>query len=92
MVGDGDTGKSALVSTFAFGKFPDTYIPTVFENYLTSMEINGSRIALSLLDTAGQEDYDRLRAVMYPDTDCLIVCFSIDNIMTFENVETRVHF
>ena len=32
---------------------------------------------LSLFDTAGQEEYDRLRPLAYPDTDVFLVCFSV---------------
>ena len=39
-----------------------------------------------LTDTAGQEDYDRLRPYSYPDTDVVIVCFSVDNPDSLENV------
>jgi GTPase SAR1 family protein len=41
---------------------------------------------LSLWDTAGQDDYARLRPVSYPDTDAFLVCFSIDNMTSFEHV------
>lgn len=39
-----------------------------------------------LTDTAGQEDYDRLRPYSYPDTDVVIICFSVDNPNSLENV------
>lgn len=37
-------------------------------------------------DTAGQEDYDRLRPLSYPDTDVLLICFSVDNPDSLQNV------
>ena len=41
---------------------------------------------LVLYDTAGQEDYERLRPLSYPNTDVVIICFSVDNPDSFINV------
>eukprot|EP01106_Pelomyxa_sp_JSP_P007778 TRINITY_DN2256_c0_g2_i3.p1 TRINITY_DN2256_c0_g2~~TRINITY_DN2256_c0_g2_i3.p1 ORF type:complete len:174 (+),score=53.09 TRINITY_DN2256_c0_g2_i3:18-539(+) len=40
-------------------------------------------------DTAGQEDYDRLRPLSYPQTDVFLICFSIVNPTSFQNVKTK---
>ena len=42
---------------------------------------------LGLFDTAGQEDYDRLRPLSYPQTDVFLVCFSVTSPASFENVK-----
>lgn len=47
------------------------------------------QIELTLRDTPGQEDYDRLRALSYPDTDVVLICFSIDSHNTLENVSAK---
>jgi cell division control protein 42 len=54
----------------------------------------GSRIGdepytLGLFDTAGQEDYDRLRPLSYPQTDVFLVCFSVTSPASFENVREK---
>lgn len=65
-------------------------MPTVFENYVADIEIDGKAIELALWDTAGQEDYDRLRPLSYPDTNVLLVCFSVDSPDSLENVPEKV--
>jgi small GTP-binding protein len=44
---------------------------------------------LGLFDTAGQEDYDRLRPLSYPQTDVFLVCFSVVGPSSFENVKEK---
>jgi Ras family protein A len=66
------------------------YVPTVFENYHANLEIDGVALELALWDTAGQEDYDRLRPLSYPETDVILICFSIDNPDSLNNVREKV--
>ena len=68
------------------------YVPTVFENYITHVEHkpSGKMVELALWDTAGQEEYDRLRPLSYPETDLLFVCFAIDCPNSLENVLDKV--
>lgn len=40
--------------------------------------------------SAGQEDYDRLRPLSYPQTDVFLVCFSVVSPSSFENVREKV--
>ena len=39
---------------------------------------------------SGQEDYDRLRPLSYPQTDVFLVCFSVVSPSSFENVREKV--
>jgi len=38
---------------------------------------------------SGQEDYDRLRPLSYDDVDVAVVCYDVQNLDSFENVEVR---
>lgn len=92
-VGDGAVGKTSLLITFATDKFPPKYVPTVFENHTkqTKREKDGSNVILQLWDTAGQEDYDRLRPLSYPGADVVLLCFSTVNRSSFDSVKEKWH-
>ncbi|KAG2228120.1 hypothetical protein INT45_009166 [Circinella minor] len=90
VVGDGATGKTSLLIVYQKGKFPEHYLPTVFENYITRLDLqNGKSVELALWDTAGQEDYDRLRPLSYFETDVVLICFAVDNPISFQNVRDK---
>lgn len=55
------------------------------------MFVDGRPISLGLWDTAGQDDYDRLRPLSYPDTDVFLICFSLVNPNSFANVADKWH-
>ena len=67
-----------------------SYIPTVFENYVTLVQFEGKTVELALWDTAGQEEYDRLRPLSYPDSDVILIVFSIDFPVSLGNVQDKV--
>ncbi|KAK0514468.1 hypothetical protein JMJ35_003085 [Cladonia borealis] len=89
IVGDGACGKTCLLIVFSKGTFPEVYVPTVFENYVADVEVDGKHVELALWDTAGQEDYDRLRPLSYPDSHVILICFAVDSPDSLDNVQEK---
>nr|XP_006001153.1 PREDICTED: rho-related GTP-binding protein RhoB-like [Latimeria chalumnae] len=89
VVGDGTCGKSCLLIVFSKEVFPEGYLPTVFETYVADIEVDGKQVELALWDTAGQEVYDRLRPLSYPDSNVILTCFSVENPVSLENIPEK---
>ncbi|KAF2580178.1 hypothetical protein F2Q68_00003751, partial [Brassica cretica] len=67
----------------------DDYVPTVFDNFSANVVVNGATVNLGLWDTAGQEDYNRLRPLSYRGADVFILAFSLISKASYENVSKK---
>lgn len=90
VLGDGACGKTSLLFVLIRHHFPQEYEPTVFENYTHLMHSSRGEVELTLWDTAGQEEFDKLRSLSYADTDVVVLCFDVGNPVSLQNVESRV--
>ncbi|KAI6650510.1 hypothetical protein LOD99_7561 [Oopsacas minuta] len=89
IVGDSAVGKTCLLLTQMYKCFPTDYVPRVFSTFLESRIIDGKRVDYTIWDTlAPHKDYDHLRPSSYPDTQVVIICFSLICASSFENVQT----
>ena len=89
VVGDGAVGITCLHIYYTTNAFPKEYILDAFDNYAVNIVIEGKAVNLGLWDTAGQEDYDRLRPLSYPQTDVFLICFSIASPPSLEHVKAK---
>jgi small GTP-binding protein len=98
-IGDGSIGKTCMLYSYAnHGSYladVQKYVPTVFENYQTTVPITNNAtnevedVKLSIWDTAGQDEFKTLRRMCYNAeiVSTFLLCFAIDNPTSFANVE-----
>eukprot|EP01087_Luapelamoeba_hula_P011020 TRINITY_DN295_c0_g1_i1.p1 TRINITY_DN295_c0_g1~~TRINITY_DN295_c0_g1_i1.p1 ORF type:complete len:202 (+),score=32.75 TRINITY_DN295_c0_g1_i1:279-884(+) len=89
VVGDGTVGKTCLLMCYCKGEVPKEYVPTVFENFVVSLTAGGRMTELVLFDTAGQEEYDRLRPLSYANANVILICFSLMSRTSLNNVNIK---
>ena len=81
VVGDGETGKTSMLFVFCRDTYPESHVPTILETEVVQVTpvvkpgVTPPLVELTIWDTAGQEDYDRLRPLAYGKTDIFVVCF-----------------
>ncbi|CAG8909893.1 unnamed protein product [Penicillium egyptiacum] len=87
VVGDNGAGKTTLLIRYTTASFcPPEEVPTIFDNYTIKVRVRDEYYDLALWDTYKPEEHDRLRALSYPGTDVLLVCFSVISRHSFNNV------
>lgn len=86
IIGDGGVGKTCLLLTYINKGFPRQYSPTVVDNYQARVKVGPHSVCLDIWDTAGQEDFENIRNLSYPGTNCVIACYNSVKRSSFENI------
>lgn len=77
LVGDRSVGKTSLIMTYGTKEFPEMQPPTVLEQYKGIIVHRGHKVQLDIFDTAGHEDFQRVRPISYNKADVIAICFSL---------------
>ncbi|XP_057304197.1 cell division control protein 42 homolog [Hydractinia symbiolongicarpus] len=88
MVGDEAVGKTCLVLSHGNYEFSSDCVPSFENGYDFPTDIDGRPFTTRVFEV-GQKDYDRLRPLLYPQTDVFLVCFSVVAPLSFENVKEK---
>ena len=75
-LGDGAVGKTSLIVSYTTNGYPNEYVPTAIDTYDVVVHVDGEPVTFEMNDTLGQDDFDTLRPLVYPNTDVFLLCFS----------------
>lgn len=94
VVGDSGVGKTSLIQYFITNDFeentPQEYIASALKVDEKLVELKkDKRVRLFIYDTGGQETFKHLRKLNYPKSDAVIICFSLDNSESLQNVKNN---
>lgn len=87
-VGDDGVGKTCLLSTLNDKPFP-TEAPTIFDNQTQNVCYEGVPYKLHMWDTAGNDEYGRLRPLAYSGANVVLICFSLVSKESFVNISKK---
>lgn len=96
VVGDGAVGKTCLIITQTEKFYPGYHehgagyaADKRLGNLYTNMLVDKIQFKLTFWDTPGQEEFDRLRPLAYPDTDVFIICYCVDRPSSLRNIKLK---
>ncbi|XP_061698990.1 rho-related GTP-binding protein RhoV-like [Syngnathoides biaculeatus] len=89
LVGDGAVGKTSMIISYIFNGYNSEYRQTAFDVFTGLVYVNGVQTRLKLIDTAGQDEFGHLRTLCYAHVDVFILCFSLVNPVSFDNISSK---
>ncbi|EOB12170.1 Rac-like GTP-binding protein ARAC7 [Nosema bombycis CQ1] len=87
VLGDNSIGKTWLVTTFITGKNPGGYTPTLFDNLGKRVEFKKKVYMVSVWDTAGNDEFTRMRSLSFIQADVFLLCYSMNNVRSFNSIQ-----
>lgn len=89
VVGDAKVGKTSLIVSYSSNGYPDKYVPTVHDYYTVRLTVEERPLMLQLVDTAGQNQFEMIRRLSYPDAEIFLLCFNICDPDSFVHIRDK---
>ncbi|KAG5883935.1 hypothetical protein JTB14_003757 [Gonioctena quinquepunctata] len=91
LLGEGCVGKTSLVLRYVEDKFNSKHISTVQASFLNKkLNLDGTRVNLSIWDTAGQEKFHALGPIYYRSSNGAVLVYDITDEDSFQKVKSWV--
>lgn len=89
-MGDSKIGKTCLLYAYKDGKMTqEEEIRDFLPTFSRKVKVDGRKMELGIWDTSGDSQYDGLRRLAYPSGDVFVLCYSVDNRQSYENVTKK---
>lgn len=89
VLGDDGVGKTSLLMTYSTNAFPTDFTPPVSAGLAKNIIFENRPTRLDLIDTASGEDHGRLREILYPGTDIVLLTYSCVSPASFGNIRSN---
>lgn len=89
LLGDMNTGKSNLITTYCKDRFFESYCPTILHFCCSDAKVLGRTFGLILVDTSGRDDFKPLRRCSYSQTDVAVLCYSAEVRGSLERIRSH---
>jgi small GTP-binding protein len=86
-LGDINAGKTSSLISYSTNSYPEEYVPTVIDNNEVNVDYESKEIKLSLWDTSGGEEFDKLRRICYKETNIFMIHFDVSNMNSLINIK-----
>ena len=91
LVGNTSVGKTCIVKQETTKTFSENTVSTLGASFVSEIKtINDCEVRLQIWDTAGQERYRGMTPMYYRNAQAAIVCYAVDDLTSFEGVDSWV--
>ncbi|KAH9464781.1 hypothetical protein MJO28_001510 [Puccinia striiformis f. sp. tritici] len=87
IMGGGGVGKSALTVQFVHDMFVERYDPTIEDSYRKIITVDGNKVTVEILDTAGTEQFVALHSLYVKSGDGFLLVFALNTLDSIHELE-----